>query len=97
MNPRSPVGPTGDLPPRGARVAVIGDVGGHLAELRRELVRLGADEETGELPDDLTIVQVGDLVHRGPDSAGVVSSSTVICADDPDSGSSWSATTRRST
>jgi hypothetical protein len=53
-------------------VAVIGDVGGHLAELRRELVRLGADERTGELPADLTVVQVGDLVHRGPDSAGVV-------------------------
>ncbi|HEY5980374.1 MAG TPA: metallophosphoesterase [Microlunatus sp.] len=56
----------------GARIAVIGDVGGHLDELRRELVRLGADPETGELPADLTIVQVGDLVHRGPDSAGVV-------------------------
>jgi hypothetical protein len=53
-------------------VAVIGDVGGHLQELRRELVRLGVSERTGELPDDLTVIQVGDLVHRGPDSAGVV-------------------------
>lgn len=58
--------------PGGHRVAVIGDVGGHLAALRRELVRLGADRDTGELPADLTVVQVGDLVHRGPDSAGVV-------------------------
>lgn len=58
-------------PPPG-RVAVIGDVGGHLDELRAELVRLGADPETGDLPPDLTVVQVGDLVHRGPDSAGVV-------------------------
>ncbi len=58
--------------PSGRRVAVIGDVGGHLVALRRELIRLGADERTGELPADLTIVQVGDLVHRGPDSAGVV-------------------------
>lgn len=58
--------------PPGGRVAVIGDVGGHLTELRRELRRLGADEATGRLPDDLTVVQVGDLVHRGPDSAGVV-------------------------
>lgn len=72
MNPVSPASPIGDHPPHGTRIAVIGDVGGHLAELRRELVRLGADEETGELPTDLTIVQVGDLVHRGPDSAGVV-------------------------
>jgi hypothetical protein len=54
------------------RVAVIGDVGGHLDELRTELRRLGADRETGRLPDDLTIVQVGDLVHRGPASDAVV-------------------------
>lgn len=54
------------------RVAVIGDVGGHLAALRFELFRLGADPHTGTLPPGLTIVQVGDLVHRGPDSEGVV-------------------------
>lgn len=54
------------------RVAVIGDVGGQLGALRRELVRLGADHATGTLPADLVVVQVGDLVHRGPDSAGVV-------------------------
>lgn len=52
------------------RVAVIGDLGGHLAELASELARLGADR--GRLPDDLTVVQVGDLIHRGPDSEGVV-------------------------
>lgn len=57
---------------RTGRVAVVGDVGGHLAALRQELQRLGADPATGRLPDDLTVVQVGDLVHRGPDSDGVV-------------------------
>ena len=54
------------------RVAVIGDVGGHVAVLRAELVRLGADPDTGRIPEDLVIVQLGDLVHRGPDSAAVV-------------------------
>lgn len=54
------------------RVAVIGDVGGQLAALRTELVRLGAVPRTFALPPDLTVVQVGDLVHRGPDSDGVV-------------------------
>ena len=54
------------------RVAVIGDVHGQLAALRYELVRLGADPHTGDLPDDLTVVQVGDIVHRGPHSGGVV-------------------------
>ena len=56
----------------GHRFAVIGDVGGHLDELRRELRRLGADRSTGSLPNDLVVIQVGDLVHRGPDSAGVI-------------------------
>lgn len=54
------------------RVAVVGDVGGHVDELRDELLRLGADPGTGRLPDGLIVVQVGDLIHRGPDSAGVV-------------------------
>jgi len=54
------------------RVAVIGDVAGHLDELRTELRRLGADSTTGRLPADLTVVQVGDLVHRGPASDGVI-------------------------
>jgi len=55
------------------RVAVIGDVGGHLAALSAELARLGAaDDGRGPLPDDLVVVQVGDLVHRGPDSDAVI-------------------------
>jgi hypothetical protein len=54
------------------RVALIGDVGGHLDELRGELIRLGADAVSLALPDDLTVVQVGDLIHRGPHSDGVI-------------------------
>jgi hypothetical protein len=57
---------------RAGRVAVIGDLAGHVDELRGELLRLGADRQTLRLPEDLTVIQVGDLVHRGPDSAGVV-------------------------
>jgi len=53
------------------RIAVIGDVGGHADPLRHELTRLGARPD-GSLPDDLIVVQVGDLIHRGPDSARVV-------------------------
>lgn len=53
------------------RIAVIGDIGGHATELRTELARLGVDRD-GVLPPDLVVVQVGDLVHRGPDSDGVV-------------------------
>lgn len=54
------------------RVAVIGDIGGHHDELVRVLIDLGADPGTLELPADLTVVQVGDLIHRGPDSPGAV-------------------------
>lgn len=54
------------------RIAVIGDVGGHAWVLRRCLEELEADTKSGALPDDLVVVQVGDLVHKGPDSPGVV-------------------------
>lgn len=54
-----------------ARVAVIGDIGGHADELRAELERLGVTHG-GPLPPGLTVVQVGDLVHRGPASDEVV-------------------------
>lgn len=54
------------------RIAVIGDVGGHAEQLRHELTRLGANPD-GSLPDDLLVIQVGDLIHRGPDSDDVIS------------------------
>lgn len=55
------------------RHVVIGDVGGHAQALFDELVRLGADPGTGRLPPDLHVIQVGDLIHRGPDSDQVIS------------------------
>ena len=55
----------------GMRIAVIGDVGGHATPLRHELARLGARSD-GSLPEDLIVIQVGDLIHRGPDSGQVV-------------------------
>lgn len=66
------------------RVAVIGDIGGHHDELVRALVTLGADPATLVLPVDLTVVQVGDLVHRGPDSPGAVRLVDRIMAGQPD-------------
>ena len=54
------------------RVAVFGDVGGHLLELEAELAKLGVDTVNGVIPEDLIVVQVGDLIHRGPNSRGVV-------------------------
>jgi len=54
------------------RVAVIGDVGGHADLLRDALHRLGAEGDAARLPEGLTVIQVGDLVDRGPDSTGVL-------------------------
>ena len=51
---------------------MIGDVAGHLDALRWALGAHGVDLATATIPDWLVVVQAGDLVHRGPDSAGVV-------------------------
>lgn len=55
------------------RIAVTGDVGGHFGPLIHLLEELGVRFGTEiDWPDDLHVVQVGDLVHRGPASSEVV-------------------------
>ena len=49
----------------GHRIYVVGDVHGHLATFRALLHRLN-------LSDDDRVVCLGDMIDRGPDSAGVV-------------------------
>ncbi len=78
------------------RVAIIGDIGGHSEELFSALVRLGADPHTLDLPPDLIVVQVGDLIHRGPDSVGVLAIVWEIMQRQPVSGYSLPVITRRS-
>ncbi len=51
---------------------MIGDVGGHAGALAAAVTALGADPVTGRVPEDLTVCQLGDLIHRGPDSTGVL-------------------------
>ena len=68
-----------------ARVVVIGDIGGHPGQLQRALLALGPRGHRPDprwpathllaplrLPADVTVVQVGDLIDRGPDSGGVL-------------------------
>jgi hypothetical protein len=49
-----------------ATIAIIGDVGGCLTQLTRAVDDLGSQSL------DTVVIQVGDLVDRGPDSAGVL-------------------------
>jgi hypothetical protein len=64
-------------------VAVFGDVGGQAEQLRQALIALGADADSLILPRDLTVVQVGDLIHRGPDSPGAIDVARTVMARQP--------------
>ncbi len=61
-----------------SRIAVIGDLSGHLKPLLTTLSRLGVEVDDRNVPrrvdwpQDLVVVQVGDLVHKGPVSELVV-------------------------
>lgn len=55
--------------------------GGHPTQLRQALDRLGAHD--GRLPPDLIVIQVGDLVDRGPDSMGVLDIVEPLLAEQP--------------
>jgi hypothetical protein len=72
VDPQGALGPPPVPGPSGARALLIGDVAGHLNALRWALRAHGVDLATATVPDGLVVVQVGDLVHRGPDSAGVI-------------------------
>lgn len=57
--------------PDGLRVYAIGDIHGCDAQLSALLERIDADDRTRG-GDPATLIFLGDLVDRGPDSAGVV-------------------------
>lgn len=57
--------------PAGERVYAIGDVHGRL-DLFERLIAAIEDDDAAREPAATTIVLLGDLVDRGPDSAGVV-------------------------
>jgi hypothetical protein len=49
-------------------IAILGDVGGWYDRLAEVVRQVGGDPVQGTLPGGVVIVQVGDLVHKGPDS-----------------------------
>ena len=58
--------------PEGERHYLIGDIHGRL-DLFRAMVAAIEDDDTSRQPSNTQVVLLGDLVDRGPDSAGVVS------------------------
>jgi len=54
------------------RYALFGDIQGHVGPYEAALRALGVDVETGAVPEGVVIIQVGDLVHKGPDSAATI-------------------------
>ena len=59
-----------EIPP-GERIYAIGDIHGRLDLLDDLLIQIGADDRARQ-PSATTLLFLGDLVDRGPDSAGVV-------------------------
>jgi hypothetical protein len=55
-----------------SQVAIFGDIGGHMGALDAGLRTLGVQPGALVLPDDLVVVQVGDLIHRGPHGNEIV-------------------------
>lgn len=57
--------------PDGQRIYAIGDIHGRL-DLLDELLAMIAADDAARAPAAATVIFLGDLVDRGPDSAGVV-------------------------
>lgn len=51
---------------------IFGDIGGHHYPFMQALEKIGVNTETHEVPEGVGIIQVGDLVHRGPNSDELV-------------------------
>lgn len=70
LGPRPAPPPTACVP-TGERVYAIGDIHGRL-DLFEQIAELIDADDAARGPADTTVVLLGDLVDRGPDSAGVI-------------------------
>lgn len=67
-----PATPPQSVPP-GQRIYAVGDIHGRCDLFDALIAAIEADDE-GRAPAQTTIVLLGDLIDRGPDSAGVIAS-----------------------
>lgn len=57
-----------DISHSNSKTAIFGDVGGHWKPFVNGLASIGVDVKHRVIPAGLTVVQLGDLVHKGPSS-----------------------------
>jgi len=68
--------------PEGQRIYAVGDIHGRLDLLNKVLEEIEADDEA-RAGAETTVVFLGDLVDRGPDSRGVIERLMALQADRP--------------
>lgn len=51
---------------------VFGDTGGHASQLFASLEALGVDLDTYTIPENLRIIHLGDIIHKGPASSVLI-------------------------
>ncbi len=73
---------TAFAPAPGSRIYAIGDIHGCRAELDRLLAMIDADD-AARGHADTTLIFLGDLVDRGPDSAGVIARLMTLAQERP--------------
>ncbi len=66
------------------RTIVFGDTGGHADPLLASLQAIGMDMNTLKLPDNIRVVHLGDLIHKGPFSNEIIMIINFILARNPE-------------
>ena len=72
----APSGPLPSIPP-GERIYAVGDVHGRLDLFEAAISAIDADDAACR-PAQTTIILLGDLIDRGPDSAGVIAAARAL-------------------
>lgn len=66
------------------RYALFGDIQGHAGPYAHALEDLGVDVAAGVVPPHLVVIQVGDLIHKGPESDATVELADRLLRTSPD-------------
>jgi hypothetical protein len=62
---------------------IFGDTGGHADALISALESIGLDIVTMKLPEDVRVVHLGDLIHKGPDSEKLLAFVDKVMEENP--------------